>query len=64
MIVITIVFARRNKFIHAEVIGTTIESLDTGHGKQVVFFCRDESGKLYRVPKREAVLLKKVRKTA
>ena len=60
----TIVFVRQNKFITADIISTTTEPLDTGHGKQVVFFCRDESGKLYRVPKREAVLIKKARKTA
>lgn len=58
----TIVFARQNRFIHADIISTTTEPL--GSTRQVVFFCRDESGKLYRVPKREAVLLKKVRKTA
>ena len=66
-----IAFCRHGKNIIAKIIGVNIEPLDTGTGKQVVFFCQDSSGKRYRVPKSEVLIMgreskkkKKARKIA
>ena len=58
-----IIFHRQDKNIIAKIIGINLEPLDTGNGKQVVFFCQDSLGKRYRVPKSE-VIAKGVLKSA
>ena len=50
-----IIFQRQGKNIIAKIIGINLEPLDTGNGKQVVFFCQDSGGKRYRVPKSEVI---------
>jgi hypothetical protein len=50
-----LIFQRQGKNIVAKIIGINLEPLDTGNGKQVVFFCEDSGGKRYRVPKSEAI---------
>jgi len=55
----TIIFKRNSQNIMAEIFRTTIEPLDTGNGKQVVFFCQDANGRRYRVPKSEVLILGK-----
>lgn len=51
----SIIFKRDNKNVIAKIIGINIEPLDTGNGKQVVFFCKDSNGRKYRVPKNEVI---------
>lgn len=51
----TLIFRRGSQNIIAKIISVNIEPLDTGIGKQVVFFCQDSSGKRYRVPKSEVI---------
>lgn len=51
----SLIFKRGNQNIIAKIISTNIEPLDTGTGKQVVFFCQDSDGKRYRVPKGEVI---------
>jgi len=58
----TIIFKRNGQNIIAKIFKTTIEPLDTGTGKQVVYFCQDSEGKRYRVPKSE-VLIKGIKST-
>lgn len=48
-----IMFPRGKTFIAARIIKTVLEPLETGDGRQVVFFCQDKSGQIYRVPKSE-----------
>lgn len=55
----TIIFKRNGQNIIAKIFKTTIEPLDTGNGKQVVFFCQDSDDKRYRVPKGEVLILGK-----
>ena len=55
----TIIFKRNGQNIIAKIFKTTIEPLDTGTGKQVVFFCQDANGRRYRVPKSEVLILGK-----
>jgi hypothetical protein len=55
----TIIFKRNGQNIIAKIFKTTIEPLDTGNGKQVVFFCQDANGRRYRVPKSEVLILGK-----
>jgi len=50
-----LIFQRQGKNIVAKIIGINLEPLDTGNGKQVVFFCEDSDGKRYRVPKSEVI---------
>jgi hypothetical protein len=50
-----LIFQRQGKNIVAKIIGINLEPLDTGNGKQVVFFCEDSGGKRYRVPKSEVI---------
>jgi hypothetical protein len=59
----SLIFQRQGKNIIAKIIGINLEPLDTGNGKQVVFFCEDSGGKRYRVPKSE-VIAKGVLKSA
>ena len=51
-----LIFQRQGKNIVAKIIGINLEPLETGNGRQVVFFCQDKSGRRYRVPKGEVVL--------
>ena len=50
-----LIFQRQGKNIVAKIIGINLEPLDTGNGKQVVFFCEDSGGKRYRAPKSEVI---------
>lgn len=50
-----IAFHRHGKNIIAKIIKTTIEPFD--NTRQVVFFCEDSSGKRYRVPKNEVLIM-------
>lgn len=50
-----IAFQREGKTIIAQVFLTTREPSETGNGRQVVFFCKDETGHKYRVPRSEVV---------
>lgn len=52
-----ILFPRGKTTIAATIIKTVLEPLDTGNGRQVVFFCQDKNGKRYRVPKSEVLLM-------
>jgi len=52
-----IIFPRGKVFIAAKIIKTAIEPLETGNGRQVVFFCQDKSGRRYRVPKSMVVTI-------
>ena len=52
-----IMFPRGKTTIAATIIKTVLEPLDTGNGRQVVFFCQDKSGKKYRVPKSEVIAM-------
>ena len=51
----TIMFKRDKVFIVADIFQTVLEPLDDKK-RQVVYFCRDSSGKKYRVPKSEVVM--------
>jgi hypothetical protein len=55
----SLIFRRDNQNIIAKIISVNIEPLDTGNGKQVVFFCQDANGRRYRVPKSEVLILGK-----
>ncbi len=50
-----VIFKRNNQNIIAKIISVNIEPLDTGTGKQVVYFYQDSLGKRYRVPKSEVI---------
>ena len=50
-----VIFKRNNQNIITKIISINLEPLDTGNGKQVVFFCQDSDGKRYRVPKSEVI---------
>lgn len=52
----TILFPRGKTIIAATIIKTAIEPLETGNGRQVVFFCQDKAGKRYRVPKSDVFI--------
>jgi len=51
----TIIIQRGGKRLLTDIFNVVIEPLETGNGRQVVFFCRDSSGNKYRVPKSEVV---------
>ena len=52
-----ILFPRGKTTIAATIIKTVLEPLDTGNGRQVVFFCQDKTGQRYRVPKSEVIAI-------
>ena len=52
-----ILFPRGKTIIAAKITKTVLEPLDTGNGRQVVFFCQDKAGKRYRVPKSEVIAM-------
>jgi hypothetical protein len=54
-----ILFPRGKTIIAATIIKTVLEPLDTGNGRQVVFFCQDKTGKKYRVPRSDVLVMGK-----
>lgn len=52
-----IMFPRGKTFVAATIIKTVLEPLETGNGRQVVFFCQDKAGQKYRVPKSQVAVM-------
>lgn len=59
-----ILFPRGKTFVAATVINTVLEPLETGNGKQVVFFCQDKAGQRYRVPKSQVQSMGQIERKA
>jgi len=50
-----VLFVRNGLPIQAKIIKIVTEPLDNSDKRQVVFFCQDNNGKRYRVPRSEII---------